>query len=164
MVGIRRARASVHRPRWTALLVAVLLLSPAIVMGFDSPASALPTTWSVSPSPGVTASFSGVSCLSSTFCMAVGSTTNASNVSQTLIEERDGSTWTVVPSPNHGTGNNSLLGVSCALAAFCVSVGSYNTSTSQQPLIEMWSGSTWSVAPVPSLGVLLKSVSSASAT
>ena len=68
--------------------------------------SAVPA-WVVvpSPSPGNTIdSLNGVSCVSASSCVAVGSNWKA--VAQTLVESWDGSNWTVVASPNQGTSDN----------------------------------------------------------
>ncbi len=93
----------------------------------------------------------GVSCTSTTFCAAVGSTTDGTTQT-TFVERWSGAGWSVVPSPNSGTGNNALFGVSCRNEIFCVAVGAFATATDTQPLIERWNGSAWAVAPTPSLG------------
>ncbi len=103
------------------------------------------STWSIVTSPGLpgASGLAGVSCLSASSCTAVGSgSQSATAVSSTLIETWDGSTWSVVPSPNNGTGDaNYLSSVSCAIATFCIAGGSQ---------AEAWNGSSWSI--VSSLG------------
>ena len=116
-------------------------------------------TWSVSPSPnqGIFPLLSGVSCSSPTSCMAVGAytLTNATN-GQTLIESWDGSTWSIVPSPNPvgsdaNGGHAGLDEVSCISPSSCVAVGNYSDNGSDsQTLVESWDGSAWSVIPSPS--------------
>jgi hypothetical protein len=110
------------------------------------------TTWSIVPSPniGASADLLGVSCRSSSSCVAVGSYDSSSlGVYQTLVESWNGSNWSIVPSPNMGTSNNGLLGVSCGSAGSCQAVGlSFNTSLGDfQTLIETRSGGRWSVVP-----------------
>ena len=59
--------------------------------------------WSVLPSPtpgALGGSLNGISCTATNHCVAVGSSPNASNKDLTLIESWDGTSWTVVPSPN----------------------------------------------------------------
>ncbi len=111
------------------------------------------TAWSIVPSPTPSSSnynLSGVSCTNSTSCMAVGYYDNASLTSQTLIESWNGSTWTVVPSPNLGSFNNVLSGVSCTTPTNCVAVGHYiSASDVLQTLIETWNASSWSVTSSP---------------
>src|SRR5664280_186684 len=59
--------------------------------------------WSVLPSPtpgALGGSLDGISCTATNHCVAVGSSPNASNNELTLIESWDGTSWSVVPSPN----------------------------------------------------------------
>ncbi len=115
-------------------------------------------TWSIVPSPvvntalglhGVGFGLAGVSCTSSTFCMAVGSN-GVTSGADTLVESWDGSTWTVVPSPN-ADNVNGLISVSCSGPTFCMAVGNSSaTSISNvQNLVESWDGSSWSIIPGP---------------
>jgi hypothetical protein len=93
--------------------------------------------------------------VSSTFCAAVGTYVNTAGVTQTLIEAWNGSSWTVVPSANAGSGSNSLQSVSCASSTSCMAVGSATTASGQaQSLVEMWDGSSWSVASSPDYGTM----------
>jgi hypothetical protein len=141
------------------------------VGGYSSPGLASGTlveswngsTWSVVPSPNAGTAgnnaFSGVSCLSASFCMAVGRYV-ATNTFQTLAEMWNGSAWSVVTTPSNPT-EQSLQGVSCTSASACISVGSYE--------IQAWNGSSWSLVTAPQLhgapGVgQLNGVSCASAT
>ena len=73
------------------------------------------SSWSVVSSPNVGTGFNGlnsVTVVSASDIWAVGYYVNSSNVDQTLIEQWNGSSWTVVQSPNVGTGNSLLNGVS----------------------------------------------------
>ena len=56
-----------------------------------------------------------------------------------LVEFWDGSSWSVVPSPNTGR----LFGVSCPGETSCYAVGQSGTDT----VVERWDGNTWSVVP-----------------
>jgi hypothetical protein len=127
------------------------------------------TSWTVAPSPspgpGSDDILFGVSCASATACVAVGSGTRSSGASGTLTESWNGTSWTVVPSPNEGsTGNgNSLADVSCVSAAACTAVGASGMET----LIESWDGTSWAIVPSPNRGLygsVLVSVSCISAT
>lgn len=111
-------------------------------------------TISSSPNPGtINNELNGVTCTSSTSCVAVGDYFNASNVDQTLVESWSGGTWSTVASPNQGAGNNSLLGVSCASSTSCMAVGDdINGSGVEQTLVEGWNGSTWSTIASPNQG------------
>jgi hypothetical protein len=89
-----------------------------------------------------TSSFAGVSCTSATFCMAVGSVT-IRNTSQSLAEEWQGTSWTTTTIPQVTSGNSaveqSLLGVDCLSASFCIAVGTdYGNAVS-----DVWNGRVW---------------------
>ena len=59
-------------------------------------------------------------------------------------------TWSIVPSPNTGTGDNSLNGVSCISVNSCKALGQDGGGIAQQTLIESWDGTKWSIDPTPS--------------
>jgi hypothetical protein len=96
-----------------------------------------------------------VSCLTVAFCMAAGwFDATASADDTTLVEQWNGSSWSLDPSPNNGTGENDLLGISCTSTAFCVAVGygQVTDSTEDTTLVEQWNGTTWSIVPSPNIG------------
>ena len=108
------------------------------------------TAWTIVPSPNTSSSANnelyGVSCTSTSFCMAGGYYYNGTAY-QTLIEEWNGTAWSIVPSLNTSTTlNNELEAVSCASSTFCFT-GGYSTGTADQTLTEMWDGSSWSMVP-----------------
>ncbi len=113
------------------------------------------TAWSIAPTPsfefGSGPTLEGVSCSSSTSCMAVGSDSNSGH-SQTLVESWNGTNWSVVSSPSPGTSSNVLNAVSCTSSIDCVAVGTYASSGSLQTLVEAWDGTSWSVASSPNVG------------
>jgi hypothetical protein len=129
--------------------------------------------WSVVPSGNHITyqnQLNGVSCRSASSCVAVGFGQNSNRVEQTLIESWNGSRWSMVPSPNAGTEDNVLNGVSCVSATFCVAVGDQDALANT--LIETWNGSKWSITPSPNgsgadadqlLGVSCTSASSCTA-
>jgi hypothetical protein len=65
-----------------------------------------------------------------------------------------------VTSPNQGTGNNVLSGVSCAAASSCVAVGYYRAGGNT--LVESWNGTAWSVVSSPSPGTHLNELADVS--
>jgi hypothetical protein len=111
------------------------------------------SAWSLVSSPDQGTgnnTLAGISCPSAASCTAVGNYVNTSGVSQTLVESWNGSAWSLVSSPDRGSGNNTLAGISCPSAASCTAVGNYvNTSGVSQTLVESWNGSAWSIAPSP---------------
>ena len=130
------------------------------------------SAWSIIPSPnpisdGEASIFSGVSCLSPTHCTAVGTSYKGSTPwTQTLVESWNGSTWSIVPSPNPSgsSGGSYLESASCVRSTGCTVVGYYdNSSGDQLTLIESWNGSAWSIIPNPSLFGSLDAVACPSA-
>ena len=92
----------------------------------------------------------GVACASSSLCFAVGYSYSSSLGTDTLIEQWNGSAWSVVTSPNSGTIASELYGVACPSVTLCFAVGYYNSSSSiTQTLIEQWGGSSWAVVSSP---------------
>ncbi len=134
-----------------ALGVGSLLAVTAVTTG---PAGASSPSWSIVASPNTSSSQSnflnGVSCVSSTSCVAVGSDYNGS-VDHTLIESWNGASWSIVASPNTSSSqSNYLNGVSCVSSTSCIAVGSHY-GTSVQTLIESWNGTSWSIVASPSV-------------
>ena len=75
---------------------------------------------------------------------AVGNLSSALHPNQTVIERFNGSGWSVVPSPDQGSGNNALNGVSM-IPGVGWAVG-YAQAGSYQPLAMHWNGTKWSLA------------------
>lgn len=97
--------------------------------------------------------FSGVSCVSWTFCVAVGGSTRLPDSSTTPLAQRwNGASWRAMPIPHAGAASQ-LSSVSCVSKNFCAAVGKNQSN----PLIELWNGSSWRAAPswVPASGVSL---------
>jgi hypothetical protein len=117
------------------------------------------TTWTDNPVPspaGQQATLSGVDDLSSADAWAVGQSSPAGGVRErTLIEHWDGSSWSIVPSPNPATGvpgdDDVLTAVGGAGSNDLWAVGSATDQTTQtiSLLFEHWDGTTWSAVPSP---------------
>ena len=111
------------------------------------------TAWTISSSPDQGSDINGldgVSCISSTSCVAVGSYfDDGSESGQTLIESWDGTAWTITPSPDQGSNEPGLSGVSCTSSTSCVAVGNYTSSGVSQTLIESWDGTAWTITSSP---------------
>jgi hypothetical protein len=107
------------------------------------------STWSVLPTPTVTGAtetvFKGVSCSSSTNCVAVGFA-EVSNVRTVLVEQWNGSTWKVEPAPSPDSNGSLLRAVACPTSAACTAVGFGDTGAA---VAEHWNGSTWATQVVP---------------
>jgi hypothetical protein len=112
------------------------------------------SSWSIVASPNVGSSDNvlyGVAASSTTDVWAVGESGDPGNSpTQTLIEHWDGTSWSVVPSPNQGI-SDSLYGVAVVSASNVWAVG-YYVNNHEQPLIEQWNGTSWNVVASPKLG------------
>jgi hypothetical protein len=114
------------------------------------------TSWNVVASPNATTTGNNdlfaVGCANASFCMAVGGYFDSAGQQQTLAEEWNGTSWTIVSSPNVDAQENGLQAVSCISAVFCVAAGGYADSSGDfYTLIEEWNGASWSVVASPNL-------------
>lgn len=114
--------------------------------------------WSMVTTPNV-GSFGnvllGVAAVASNNVWAVGSYVNSNSISQTLIEHWNGTSWSVVTSPNVGTSYNQLNGVSANSANDVWAVG-YSENAPDgtfSTLVEHWNGTQWSVVSSPNPGL-----------
>jgi hypothetical protein len=117
----------------------------------------VPSKWSVVPSPNNSAlknDLYAISCTSVSFCMAVGYLEPyGPGNDTTLIEEWNGSTWKIVPSPNvepTASVGTDLNGVDCVTTSYCVAVGySYDNPNPDTTVIEVWNGTAWKLVTSP---------------
>jgi hypothetical protein len=153
------------------------------------------TAWTVVPTPSPAGSSSAalgaVSCNSSTFCLAVGSSyDNASSAGATLAEEWNGDAWKIVSTPSCSGTSCYFTALSCASATNCMVVGGgtpylWNGTTWKSepaassayavscpkvnfcmavPSPQVWNGTSWSVLTPPAGSVSLNAVSCSSAS
>ncbi len=97
--------------------------------------------WSIvaSPNGGVHDDnyLNAVSCPVATACTAVGHFFNGTSF-LTLIEQWNGSGWSVTPSPNvNMKKTNYLTGVSCPSPSTCTAVGYFDVTTNQPLVVQM---------------------------
>lgn len=111
------------------------------------------TQWQIASSPNpslIHNTLYGVSAVSANDVWAVGFDANSVGIAQALIEHWNGSSWSVVTSPNPGSGGNELFNVAAVSARDVWAVGFSVTSTGEQTaLIEHWNGAQWRVVPSP---------------
>jgi hypothetical protein len=111
------------------------------------------TQWTIVNSPVAPSSsdnfLSAVKAIGKNNVWAVGyDYTIDQTTSRTLIEHWNGTQWTVVPSPNKGTRNNQLLGVTAVSANNIWTVGFFlNSNGAVRTLIEHWNGTQWAIVP-----------------
>lgn len=129
------------------------------------------TSWATqSPvASGQISQFTGVSCPTTTSCVAGGFSATTATVTA-LAESGDGTSWDLTPvvSPT-GVKSSDLNDVSCSSATACTAVGAAHSDVGPPlPLAERWNGKTWSIetAPSPSsaFNSLFNAVSCPSAT
>ncbi len=112
-------------------------------------------SWSVmtiaDPAGSVETALTAVSCRSTTSCFAVGYYATSDGDENTLAERWNGSTWSVMATPNPpGSILPVLYGVSCPSTTSCFAVG-YATFGTFGGLVERWNGSSWKITSIPSL-------------
>jgi len=146
------------------LSIALLSISAVLMASSFKAAPPAPSTvsapsdlaWSIvaSPNNGTSSNYlNGVTCASASDCWAVGYAFSVSLLNyQTLIEHWNGTSWSIVASPNTGTLQNVLRGVTCASASDCWAVGDYWNGGAFQTLIEHWNGTSWSIVTSPNTG------------
>ena len=139
-------------------VAAVVLLVTGLAF-VATPAGAAVDTVTAVPSPnngvGVRNRLNDTACTSPTNCVAVGYWQNGASY-ETLIEVWNGSTWSIVSSPNATSSQNNILhSVSCVSSNFCVAVGEFNNGSAFQTLVLHWNGSAWSVVSSPNTSAVL---------
>ena len=116
------------------------------------------STWSTmtTPNPGSTNWLSAVSCVSPTFCVAVGPDATDD---ESLAELWNGSNWSAMSTTDPSDNGDSLAAVSCTSSSFCLAVGSDDDANSGptigetgQTLGEEWNGVSWSTMNTANLG------------
>ncbi len=127
------------------------LAAPAI--GVRSPASVVSTpvcdgNFDVVASPNGTGQnvLESTSAVSANDVWSVGIQTTSSNLDRTLAEHWNGTTWSVVPTVNPGSGHNDLYGVSAVSSSNVWAVGAYETNHTTQAsatIAEHWNGTSW---------------------
>lgn len=92
-----------------------------------------------------------VTCTSSTDCWAAGyyQVIAQSDDYRTLIEHWDGSSWSIVPSPNPDPGENLLHAVTCVSASQCWAAGEFYNNNGTGALFERWDGNSWTFVESP---------------
>jgi hypothetical protein len=149
------------RRRGAPASVVVLALVAFATSGLStvavSVASAAAPQWSAmdTPSPAGPGNtqLNDVSCLTTSYCIAVGDYDGPGGVPAFASAELwNGFTWSLLPSANIGSTLNRLLSVSCLSTQMCIAVGYTATGSGAPPystLIERWNGTQWSVMPSP---------------
>jgi hypothetical protein len=133
--------------------------------------------WTIQPVPEPSVGYGilyGVSCASSSSCVAVGRTlaevTEGTYRPRGFSEIWDGAEWSIASIPHPTEAETSELDdVSCPSSTDCVSVGYSNQSfgVEARTLVEHWNGSEWAIQASPDVAGMqdkLKSVSCSSSS
>ena len=123
----------------------------ALAEGWDG------TSWGVEPmpTPGSFTTLGGVSCPTTSACLAVGYYFPGIREAgpAPFAETWDGSTWAIraPPPPSSDMFMSSLYYDQCASPNACMAVGSYTdrSSGTTLPLVDFWDGSAWKMQTVP---------------
>ena len=109
-----------------------------------------------SPTGAILSELAGVSCESTTECIAVGGYESSSNVKLTLAERWNGTKWSIqtIPTPPAAKGSSVMLSVACSSAPACTAVGEYyltasGTGQKSATLSEFWNGTEWNIQETP---------------
>jgi hypothetical protein len=114
------------------------------------------------PTGATVATLEGVSCGSSSACMAVGHSHEEGGKDKSLAESWNGSAWSEVatPAPSESVGGYDLYGVSCLSPSSCFAVGKrinkekevfpgFFVPSEERTLAETWNGTEWRVQTTP---------------
>ena len=117
------------------------------------------TAWTRSSLPALSgnSSLSGVACVSTNFCIAVGehgkSTYPQAAWTLPLTEVWNGSAWRIVKTPSLGGRGGQLAAITCLTASWCMVLGEYYKGhlgpypdiPRDQWVAEIWNGMRWAV-------------------
>jgi hypothetical protein len=151
----QRPHKIIGRSMWLVLISTVLSFGGVVLV--SGGAKAAPGQWSVTPSPnnaGGGNTLISVSCTSSSFCMALGqSYTDGSGAEDTLVEQWNGTVWSIIPGPSlpSGSPSYSLSSISCVGPTSCIAVGSISAPGNHfglqtQAEAATWNGASWTMS------------------
>jgi len=111
--------------------------------------------WSLAtvPTTGASSQFTSVARVpGSNHVWAVGHYTDSNSIDHTLIEFWNGTTWSIVSSPDGSANGSDLLGVTAISANNAWAVGTFvDNSNNFVSLIEHWNGHIWKVVASPNV-------------
>lgn len=137
------------RPARQASLIALTCLT---MLACPAGAAAAAGQWSVQPVAHpverVDSTLYGVSCRSSTWCMAVGGT--SASRGQLFAELWDGHTWSLLHPPLPRRARQSQLSsISCMSTTACIATGGFMRGGQTIPLAARWNGARWTLGVLP---------------
>jgi hypothetical protein len=154
------------------LLLAFAAVSVMIGATAGSVQASAANRWSIVRTPNAVSrslhfgSLNGVSCVSSSTCVAVGSGVNDRANRIAIAASWNGTAWSAQHIPQvRGAAGAALAAVSCVATDDCTAVGfQLSGAALALPLVERWDGTAWHLEPSPAgRGGSLAGVSCASA-
>lgn len=142
-------------------IIALLLTVLSITIGKTGETTTIATmncrgAWQIVPTPNVKMHsnfLDGVAVIAANDAWAVGNASgNMDNMTMTLTEHWNGSTWSVIPSPNPSPYFNYLIAVAAVARNNVWAVGFENANGPDRTLIEHWDGTRWSIVSSPNVG------------
>jgi hypothetical protein len=113
----------------------------------------------IRPPGATTNTLSSVSCVSASFCMAVGGRGDTTGGGLTLVERWNGTRWRIQHTPNptsqFAPKGGGLFSVSCVSVSFCEAIGVGANGT----FAEKWDGTAWKLQTRPGFAVSPQAVS-----
>jgi hypothetical protein len=110
------------------------------------------------------AEFGGLSCASSTSCLAVGNYYNSHGKWRTFAASWTSGSWHLLSTPDvKGEKFTTFEGVSCPSATQCIAVGEAYRPGSRA-FAELWNGATWTLSKLPKTDAGVYGVSCPTAT
>jgi hypothetical protein len=113
----------------------------------------------VAPAGATHNALSGVSCVSASFCAAVGTHFDSAGNEVNLAETWNGTSWLIKATPSlpgqNGASGSELNSVSCVSASFCQALGTGPGG----PSAAWWNGTSWTVQAIPGRDVQSQKVS-----
>ncbi|MFI5100339.1 MAG: hypothetical protein ACHQE5_07470 [Actinomycetes bacterium] len=101
------------------------------------------------PPQARTTELAGLTCASTTSCMAVGNYTNARGTWLTYVARWASGSWHVVTTPNiKGERYTTFQGVACPSPTICMATGDAYQPGSR-PFAELWSSGKWRLETMP---------------
>jgi hypothetical protein len=114
----------------------------------NTPIPSCGLAWREVPAAHPSTALYGIEAVSANDIWAVGLNYEGT-IARTLIEHWNGTQWSIVPSPNVGTGSAYLFEVSAVSANDIWAIGTRSGGT----LAIHWNGVQWSVVPTPNPGI-----------
>src|SRR5919112_461567 len=138
-----------------ATMAAATIVACSVVLGSAAAANCGPS-WSTVPSAAELQTPRAIAANAPDDIWAVGNkgVDDLDSIPKAGAEHWDGTSWTMVPTPNAGDRENAFNGADALSTneVWAVGYSMYPTGSAYKTLVERWSGSQWSIVPSPNVG------------